>query len=143
MRLGFFFLLLAKWCWWNLALPWKENLVWVAARSFRVQGCYSEPLEHSELRIQHQVSAWRAARKLQTLGKCSSTNLYSFTFRPLTQKTEGIFLRFASPTLILILILSKNEWNDKRKYFSNESIIIKINYPKKMLKNDTNISHQH
>ena len=37
-----------------------------------------------------------SARKLQTLGKCSSTNLESFTFRLLTQLTQGIFLRSAS-----------------------------------------------
>ena len=72
----------------KIALWWKQR--------DRFEPRLLKPFEQSELRIQYQASARLSARKLQTLGKCSSTNLESFTFRLLTQLTQGVFLRSAS-----------------------------------------------
>ena len=80
---------------WISRYPMENRLVWGAARPLRACYCWSRS-KQSEWRIQYQASAWRSARKLQTLGKCSSTNLESFTFRLLTQPTQGVFLRSAS-----------------------------------------------
>ena len=98
--------------------PLRKIALWClvvgAARPLRACNCWSRS-KQSEWRIQYQASAWRSARKLQTLGKCSSTNLESFTFRLLTQLSQGVFLRSASAYSLFDAYFVKNERNDKRK----------------------------
>ena len=100
-----------------------------------------KPFEQSELRLQYLASAWRSARKLQTLGKCSSTNLESFTFRLLTQPTQGIFLRSASFWTLFDVYFVKQWKKWSKKMFKRWVYHQKNNWSEKMLRNNTNFSH--
>ncbi len=80
---------------------------------------------------------------LQTLSKCLSTNLESFTFRLLTQPTQGIFLRYA-----IVVSLFDAYFVEKKRIIKENRLVmspssLNVNYPKIILRNNTNFSHQH